>query len=379
MSDYLQVPSAEGGVIGFIREWQDYAKRQENYTKGRFKNYQQLGLYDIDDALGFLWDGNGTNPNAALTIFRHFDSASVSYGLIGEYPETAWVIDYPLFERIHYLLVAGFNVFDNVKHQLSTRLYMNFLRAEGEDLYLSFLPVSHRQDIRNSWYEGMRKDSRAESIGRTSEWMKKDVVIGYKSNDPQRELYQHMESYLADVLERDDVINRCEKPPCHAKGADADKRRADAAMRHLIEVKGVAMAGFSDVTLVRVVRNGKREDDFAYSVIRNKAYKNVSSIFQDEEDSKHRDYEHDSLTVVDWVEGSYPNFFFSVDINEVEKFAKLYSSIKTRDDYERLVGIYGIRRTNQQFWEIADWFQDEYRREKPIHSGLLDLNRYRNR
>jgi len=33
------------------------------------------------------------------------------HGLIGEEPRTSWLINYPLLERIHYLLVAEFDVF----------------------------------------------------------------------------------------------------------------------------------------------------------------------------------------------------------------------------------------------------------------------------
>jgi hypothetical protein len=40
-----------------------------------------------------IWNGGGKNPNAALTIFRHFDSASVVKGFVGDFPKTAWVID----------------------------------------------------------------------------------------------------------------------------------------------------------------------------------------------------------------------------------------------------------------------------------------------
>ncbi len=61
--------------------------------------------------LDVVWDGDGYNQNAALTVFRHFDSASVVKGLVGPEPQTAWLIDYPILERIHYLLVAGFDVF----------------------------------------------------------------------------------------------------------------------------------------------------------------------------------------------------------------------------------------------------------------------------
>lgn len=47
------------------------------------------------------------------------------------------VIGYPLFERMHYLLLAGYDVYGNIGHQLATRLYMDFLRMEGE---LNFSP-----------------------------------------------------------------------------------------------------------------------------------------------------------------------------------------------------------------------------------------------
>ena len=50
-----------------------------------------------------------------------------------------------------------------------------------------------------------------------------------------------------------------------------------------------------------------------------------------------------------------------------------------RDDYEHFVSSYGMRRTNSAFWQTADWFQDEYLREKPVQAGVFDLNRYQNR
>ena len=378
MSDYLQIPSAQGDKVRLLSTWTDYRKREQKYTEGRFKQFSTLNKYDINDAMDFLWDGNGTNPNAALTVFRHFDSASVDYGFTGNYPETAWVVDYPLLERIHYLLVAGFNVFGNMKHQINTRLYMDFLRMEGEDMYLVFLPTTHRKSIRDSWYEGMREGMDSKTAG-TDLWLTRDVVTGYKTSDPQRELYQHMERKLAPVLARDDVINRCGRPPCHARDSDADKRKADAAMRQIANMKGFVQVAFPDLSFIRVRRDGNAENDLAYTVIRNKAYKNVTSMLQDEEDSKFRDYSKDSLTVVDWLEGSYPNFFFTVDIDDVNRFAERYAELQDRDDYEHFVSIYGLRRTNSAFWETADWFQDEYLREKPVKAGLFDLNRYQNR
>ena len=81
--------------------------------------------------------GNRDKDSPVLTVYRHFDSASVHKGVLGSLPKTMWVIDYPLFERIYYALVAGFDVYGNVGHQLAVRLYMDALRIEGESFLVN--------------------------------------------------------------------------------------------------------------------------------------------------------------------------------------------------------------------------------------------------
>ena len=85
------------------------------------------------------------------------------------------------------------------------------------------------------------------------------------------------------------------------------------------------------------------------------------------------------MTVVKGLHGSNPNFFFAVDGSEIDEFAIRYAAIADREDYERFVGLYGIRRTHTRFRETADRFQDHYARQERERSGLFDLNRYRNR
>jgi uncharacterized protein related to proFAR isomerase len=115
----------------------------------------------------------------------------------------------------------------------------------------------------------------------------------------------------------------------------------------------------------------------AYTLVRNKAYKNVSSIFEDED---RRDLENDTMTVIKGLEGSYPNFFYIVDLDETEPLNEgdEILSIKNRQDYEKFVANYGIRRSSNTFWQTADWFQARAREEQPVLSGIYDLNRYRN-
>ena len=123
-----------------------YRARQDLYTS---LNYAGLGYESI-------WKGNRAADAPVLTIYRHFESASVHKGVLGDLPKTMWVIDYPLLERIYYALVAGFDVYGTAGHQLAIRLYMDALRVEGESYFLDFLPPGKRQEIDAVVVQGCR-------------------------------------------------------------------------------------------------------------------------------------------------------------------------------------------------------------------------------
>jgi len=377
MADELQVPADGGSNLELVRIWSDYWKGQRRYMEHKQAWFKSIGTHDLHHAMNFIWDGDGKNPNAALTVFRHFDSGSVAYGLLDENPETAWIIDYPLFERIHYLLVAGFNVYGNLGHRMSTRIYMDFLRMEGEDNFLAFLPVNRRKEIRDTWYVGQRS-SIEKLFSAPQEWLSTEAVSGYQSDNPQQELYQHMMNRLARATQQAEALNRCGYANCSKPLPGMTEAHVDRAMDQIAQLRGADLHAFPDVAFVRV-RMDDPKQDLAYTLIRNKAYKNVTSFLADEHERERSDIEQDTMTVVKWLEGSYPNFFFSVAQSEVEAFAKLCAAIRNHDDYEKFVDRYGVRRTDPKFWALADWFQDEYARNKPIASGLLDLNRYHNR
>ncbi|MHA2940405.1 fatty acid cis/trans isomerase [Vibrio sp. RC27] len=367
-SNELDLPAAQGDTLNIISTWTTYKEKLEEYTQAK----QRLFVNDstkvsLQESMVSIWDGNGTNPNAALTIFRHFDSASVNQGLSGSYPETAWVIDYPLLERIHYLLVAGFNVYGNVGHQLNTRLYMDFLRMEGEDNYLAYLPAKQRKEIRSSWYQGIREDLE-NKLKLDSRWLDKEIVIGYQTADVQQELYQALQSHLGPMAGRQDNINRCDTVPCLTLDT------TEHALTRIAKMKGPLLQVFPDVTFLRI----KGKESRAYTLIRNKSYKNVSSMLADPKQNS-EDLENDTLTVMPGLYGAYPNFFFEVDEAKVEEFVSSYTSIRTYLDYELFVHQYGVRRTNPNFWKTVDWFQAYNIKQNPIRAGIFDLNRYENR
>ncbi|MBT8438568.1 MAG: fatty acid cis/trans isomerase [Gammaproteobacteria bacterium] len=376
VSDYLASPAELEDNFKLLASRGHYRKLFQKYIQMKEAHIKDIGPVNIKDAMRYIWRGDGNNPNAALTIFRHMDSASVNYGFIGDYPETAWIIDYSVLERIHYLLVAGYDVYGNVGHQLNSRLYMDFLRTEGEDHFLALLPADKRQAIRDSWYQGARESNKGDE-GEIN-WTKTEHVTGYQTDNPQLELYQYLESYLGPLTGDGDYINRCTKDKCKPKVSQAILR-VDRAMQKAARMDGPIVQILPDITFVRIRMGGKPEDDLAYTMINNKAYKNVTSMFANEKPIEARDYEHDTQTVVRSLEGAYPNFFYTVDLDDIESFVDEYNAISDRPEYETFIARYGLRRTSEDFWEQADWFNQQYAREQPRLSGIYDLNRYQNR
>jgi hypothetical protein len=381
-ADYLASPSELGDTFRLLTGATHYRSLFQKYVHMKTTARTDFDPVELPEAMKYIWDGDGKNPNAALTVFRHLDSASVNYGFVGDYPETSWVLDYSVLERIHYLLVAGYDVYGNLGHQLNTRLYMDFLRTEGEDYFLTFLPPDSRQQIRDSWYQGIRKSNK-DDIGDEAGWLNKEYVSGYETDDVQLELFVQLEKHLGEIAGDGDYINRCKTDDCRP---DVDKKtlRADKAMQKISEMDGVIIPFLPDTAFLRVRMSdegsdGKGEDDIAYTLISNKAYKSVSSMFEGETLGSRRDYKYDTQTAVRWLEGAYPNFFYSVSLDDIEHFVKEYDAIESRQQYEIFVSRYGVRRTSEDFWGHADWFNRKYAENHPVTSGIFDLNRYQNR
>jgi len=376
-ADYLASPAELEDNFKVIGGERYYRKLFQKYYEMKTATVKDFEPVNLDDAMNYIWTGDGKNPNAALTIFRHRDSASVNYGFIGDYPETAWVIDYSILERIHYLLVAGYDVYGNTGHQLNTRLYMDFLRTEGEDEFLAFLPAAKRTAIRDGWYQGIRESDKDDE-GDAIKWLNQEFVTGYKTDDPQLELYRHLERHLGPLAGDGDYINRCTSDKCKPK-VSKNILRVDKAMQRAADMDGPIVEFLPDLAFVRVKMGGKPEDDLAYTMISNKAYKSVSSMFGGEELGDRRDSTYDTQTVIRWLEGSYPDFFYVVELDDIERFVDDYNRIENRQYYEDFVARYGLRRTSEDFWMHADWFNAKYAQEQPRLSGIYDLNRYQNR
>ncbi|NCF11618.1 MAG: peptidylprolyl isomerase, partial [Gammaproteobacteria bacterium] len=148
------------------------------------------------------------------------------------------------------------------------------------------------------------------------------------------------------------------------------------AMRRMAGLRGEVLAVVPDVSFIRIRGAGDDGGDLAYTLVLDKAYHNTTSLFADD---TARDRSEDALTILRGLEGAYPNFFFEIDATEIDDFVARFAAIRDREDYERFVGLYGVRRTQAAFWASADWFQARAAENEPLRSGIFDLNRYRNR
>lgn len=345
-----------------LTNWVTYARQQARYLDGKseFTNQWFKGADYLNTSI--LWNGEQRNPNAALTVFRHFDSASVVQGLVGDKPKTAWVLDYALLERIHYLLVAGFDVYGNFGHQLITRMYMDFLRLEGESNFLTLLPKDVRHQEQSSWYQNQSAQL-SDFLQRNIRPFEQESSEIYKTDDPKSELYDKIVNHLKPVLnDRYDIVDT---------GFTSSN---EAQLQSIDKIKGAGLLPLPQITMLMITSDGG--DDQLFTLLRNNAHQNISSLF---DEKSNRDPKHDSLTLVRGVIGSYPAAFWSLEESEIPELVKRLKNLKSEQDYIKLLDRFAIRRSSDKFWPFSDRVHAWYKKNQPTEYGLLDYNRFENR
>ncbi len=385
----LHLPTELGDTKRILNAWIKYWPDEQQYMQAKLDYYQKIDhsakagkkLFpvDIHKAIDqFIWNGKkadgSVNANAALTVFRNLDSAAVHYGLLGDEPETAWLLDYPVFERLHYLLVAGYNTFGTLGHQASARLYMDFLRMEGEDNFLFFLPTQRRKALYEFWHGVNRISTRKQTFDLNSAWLNASTVTGYAGDrqDEQHQFFDLLRDYVAAKSPDAASLNRCNDTDCFTQAADQAMQRL--ANLNNASTPSMPLQYFPALSYVRIGGNGGA----AYTMIYNKTYRSyqknsfIKKVFHRSVD----DMRGDTLTIVHGLAGAYPNFFFDVKQADANAFVDACEQIRTQADYDTLVERFGVRRTNPAFWSIADWFQSLHARTQPVEGGILDLSRY---
>ncbi|HEY6355079.1 MAG TPA: fatty acid cis/trans isomerase, partial [Burkholderiaceae bacterium] len=282
----MRLPTGSSNT-GILIPWLHYARLENEYLRARTSfdaSMLRRPGARLDEHL--IWDGDGRNDNAALTIFRHFDSASVVKGLVGDKPKTAWVIGYPLLERIHYLLVADYDVFGNVGHQLNSRLYMDFLRMEGEFNFLGFLPKSERLSTRDAWYRGAGQAAREQVYGGPATTLDVETSIPYHgSGDAKDQFLSILKTRLQPVMDTRLQLEGHTPPELLAP------------LQELQRVQGAALQWIPEASLLVVTGADDRPSTF--TVLRDTGHASVSHLMEGEELRP----EENTLTVVPGVVG----------------------------------------------------------------------------
>lgn len=379
VSAKLKMPNEQENSVSLLSVWATYKDLAKEYFKAKADYINTHPERSKGLGIDKIWDGDTVNKNAALTVYRHHDSATVLKGFVGEVPKTGWVVDYPIFERIHYLLVAGFDIYGKAGHQLSTRLYMDFLRYESELQFLAFLPIKDRLKIHQHWYRDTSATEDLKKLLAKVNLNSHETLISYETDDPKKEffvnVFKHMEM---EEFDQDDYLNRCLDFPkiCKDSGWEEQASAEAKALVKLSDIKGLRTSIFPNVTFMRIKIDGSIENDQVFSIVRNKAYLNVQSLGTSK---SARVREEDTIDIVPGFVGAYPNLFLEIERDELTAFVKQYEEIKTHEEYDALVVKYGVRRTNPNFWKSSDWFYKKHLYENKVYAGLFDLNRYKNR
>ncbi|MCH2187017.1 fatty acid cis/trans isomerase [Myxococcota bacterium] len=348
----------------------EYRRHQRKYLRSRSEAYTEAHPKGLD--LGSVWNGEGENTNALLTVFRHWDNATVIEGWQGGWPKTAWIIDYPIFERIYYDLVAGFDVFGNLPHQAATRLYMDHLRMQGELNFIALLPPESRQEIHESWYIDATKSIDYRWADQPDDPQYPTGVRYEEGGEFKVQLYEQILKANAAIAGPPDALNRCKEDACPSTANQPLQKEAEDRLRWLTAVRGPWVGNMPEVTRLRIHSGSEAS---TWTLVRNIDHKNVAYMFHED---KRIDASKDTVTIVRGYLGSYPNFAFDVELDQLETFIAALQAVETEEEFSALVDLWGVRRTDPEFWPTMDWFYSDFREQSPTEAGLFDLARYGN-
>lgn len=339
-------------------------KEREQYRKLRVKELKKNlpNGYTFKD----IWDGEGYNKNALLTVFRHEHNSFVKTGAAGDMPKTVFFLDYALMERLVYNLVVNFDVFGNVGHQLLTRVYMDLIRMEAEEMFLSFLPFEQRTLLRKSWYVGFFTELKMEYVFPEVDSINNTGIKYINPNRAKEEfvdtlLFQHFKPAVRGV---EDGINwkfLLSNQPKLNKVEEALRKMAS------IQAKNNPFINFFPEISIALI------GDEVYSILRNREHENISWIMGE----NHRYApEEDTLTIRKGVWGSYPNFFFNIVPEEIDQFVTEAMAVKREQEFVLLAQKYGVPSMSPKFWPTYDAINKYYHKTEPREFGILDLTRY---
>lgn len=341
-----------------------------NFKKSYWKSVEEKFSYLQKKVLSkeALWKGNN-DPDANITVYRHYDSATVLQGLRGRIPKTIWVLDYQVFENIYYNLSAGYNVFGPILHQINSRLYMEVSRVAAEDLFISFLPKEIRLPTRKRWNipTPNLKESLLKSL---SDVLTKDVQEKLTKDYP----------YKGGLIETEEKISSKEeflKELMSYYSPEQSKRKNLQIEGHgpfdvIKSLPSKVAQHFPEATFLLIEEESEKK---LWTLLHNRDHYNVGMMFFEEDRLRP---ERDTLDVIKGVASSYANLIISLKRNQIESFVSDLTSAQTKTDVENTLIKFGVLRNDPRFWEIYNQVSSMTLNPQTNERGYIDLNRYHN-
>lgn len=368
------VPLKEAPLLG--AELVAHRERYRSLRARQLKTHRPLG-YELSD----VWDGDGHNENAVLTVLRHDDNAVVTTGAVGDLPKTLFMLDYPLLERLVYNLVVNFDVFGNIGHQGLTRIYMDMIRMEAEEMALAFLPPEQRLLLRRSWYRGFLTGFKMSYVYPTVASDIPTAIKYKKDSNAKMEFVSKVLFYRLNEKTRGqmDVMNWQNFEFSSEIEGKLKLDPVTARLKEIAAVRADSGRSFSryfpefSYLLVKNQKASARTYGRVFSIMQNREHENISWILGE---SMRLDLSESTLTVKEGFWGSYPNQIFAATEESLPQMIKDMKAVKSEKDYQKFVSQYGVSRMDGRFWPIYDELNGLYRDSDPVNFGYLDLTRY---
>tara|TARA_B110001454_G_scaffold219196_1_gene251404 strand:+ start:17867 stop:20200 length:2334 start_codon:yes stop_codon:yes gene_type:complete len=356
---------SEVEVSKMMGDYQDLINNRNLYRKKRGEQLQKFRPNGL--TLNDIWDGDGNNDNAVLTIMRHGGSARVVKGAFGDVSMTAFVVDYSLLERLVYNLVVNFDVYGNLGHQFLTRVYMDLIRMEAENNFLDFLPVEERMETKKKWYQGFLTSYK---LNLFEEKQFSPIPAGIKfakDGDSQLDLVRSI------LFERLNQKVRGPTDPINWKRLKSVPNQTDEEkqLARLSGVQGYFNRRFPEVAFIIITEGGVPKR--TYSVVHNRQLKNVSWIMME---SMRLDPSKDTLMIGKGYYSSYPNQIFAIEATELPKMVDKVLAIFDQSDYNAIFQQYGLLRVDPRIWTFYDFINQNFVETDPVNAGYFDLSRY---
>ncbi len=366
-SALLQIPKAEQDKIA-LPQWLRLKEAQLEYLKAKKTFIKDIVAKQNPNDLSLLWDGQRSNENAVLSVFSHHDNATVHAGLLGKTPTSAWVMDYPLLERLHYFLTIGGKLSKQDPYDLPTQQFLKLLRYEAEANFLQMLPKSARQTLNDQWHSGFN-DMMFSLLSEPFLDTDTDTAIDYGSEAYQQTFFDKLQQQLSPLI-KPDTLNRCQGPECGIN-TENELPSTETLLIKLAHLPSDAIKILPEVSFLRI-KTRYPEQDAVYTLIKNQTPHDLISEWS------HGKTE-DSLTIKAGLIASDPNQFFDVPESQLENFIDQLSYAKKKPDIGSIYSQYALRRNNPEIWHVYDWMTQKYKEEQPLAAGLFDMSNYENR